>query len=121
MTILCGDCREILKKLDDTSVDLVYIDPPFFTQKTPSLTTQDHTTEYSFEDRWDSLDDYLSFMREVLCQCKRVLKTTGSIFLHCDKSASHHLRILLDQVFGAENFQSEIIWTYRRWSRCSTL
>ncbi len=55
-------------------------------------------------------------MREVLCQCKRVLKTTGSIFLHCDKSASHHLRILLDQVFGAENFQSEIIWTYRRWS-----
>lgn len=45
MTILCGDCREILKKLDDTSVDLVYIDPPFFTQKTHSLTAQDHTTE----------------------------------------------------------------------------
>lgn len=55
-------------------------------------------------------------MREVLLQCKRVLKDTGSIFVHCDRSASHHLRVLLDQIFGPEHFQSEIIWTYRRWS-----
>lgn len=116
MTVLCGDCRVILKTLNDTSVDLVYMDPPFFTQKTHSLVTRDNAVEYSFEDRWDSLDDYLSFMKEVLFQCRRVLKETGSIFLHCDKSASHYLRVLLDQIFGAEHFQSEIIWAYRRWS-----
>jgi site-specific DNA-methyltransferase (adenine-specific) len=97
-------------------MDLAYLDPPFFTQKIHSLVTRDNATEYAFEDRWTSLEDYLSFMREVLLQCKRVLKDTGSLFLHCDKSASHHLHVLLDQVFGAENFQSEIIWTYRRWS-----
>jgi site-specific DNA-methyltransferase (adenine-specific) len=116
MGVLCGDCKVILRSLNGASVDLAYLDPPFFTQKIHSLVTRDNTAEYSFEDRWTSLEDYLAFMREVLLQCKKVLKDTGSIFLHCDKSASHHLRVLLDQVFGAENFQSEIIWAYRRWS-----
>lgn len=116
MSVLHGDCKVVLGSLNDASVDLVYLDPPFFTQKIHSLVTRDNTTEYSFEDRWTSLEDYLSFMREVLLQCKRVLRDTGSIFLHCDKSASQHLRLLLDQVFRAENFQSEIIWAYRRWS-----
>jgi len=116
MTLLCGDCRVLLRTLDDASVDLVYLDPPFFTQKTHSLVTRDDLAEYSFEDRWNSLEEYLSFMQEVLLQCRRVLKDTGSVFLHCDKSASHHLRILLDRVFGATNFRSEIVWAYRRWS-----
>ena len=49
-------------------------------------------------------------------QCYRVLKKTGSIFLHCDRSASHYLRVALDEVFGAGNFRSEIVWVYRRWS-----
>jgi len=88
MSVLCGDCRVILGSLNDASVDLVYMDPPFFTQKTHSLITRDNTTEYSFEDRWTSLEDYLSFMKEVLFQCKRALKETGIIFLHCDKAAS---------------------------------
>ncbi|MBM4458511.1 MAG: site-specific DNA-methyltransferase [Chloroflexi bacterium] len=116
MGVLQGDCREVLKSLGAASVDLAYLDPPFFTQKTHSLSTRDNSAEYSFEDRWASLDDYLAFMREVLQACHRVLKETGSIFLHCDRSAAHHLRLLLDQVFGADNFQSEIIWAYRRWS-----
>ena len=51
-----------------------------------------------------------------MIECSRVLKKTGSIFLHCDRSASHHLRIALDNVLGANNFQSEIIWAYKRWS-----
>lgn len=55
-------------------------------------------------------------MRERLKECHRVLKKTGSLFLHCDTSASHYLRVLLDEVFGYSNFRSEIIWTYRRWS-----
>jgi site-specific DNA-methyltransferase (adenine-specific) len=99
MGVLCGDCREILKTLGDASVDLTYLDPPFFTQKTHALITRDNSAEYSFEDRWASLDDYLAFMAEALQACRRVLKETGSIFLHCDRSAAHHLRLLLDQVF----------------------
>ncbi|MBL8089973.1 MAG: hypothetical protein KF758_01650 [Anaerolineales bacterium] len=116
MKVLQGNCQEILKTLSHESVDLVYLDPPFFTQKTHSLLTRDNSTEFSFEDKWSSLQEYLVFIESVLIQCQRILKETGSIFLHCDKSASHHLRILLDKVFGEENFQSEIIWSYKRWS-----
>jgi site-specific DNA-methyltransferase (adenine-specific) len=116
MTVLQGNCQEILGTLSQESVDLVYLDPPFFTQKTHSLSTRDNSIEFSFEDKWSSLKEYLAFMESVLSQCQRVLKSTGSIFLHCDKSASHHLRVLLDKVFGEENFQSEIIWSYKRWS-----
>jgi site-specific DNA-methyltransferase (adenine-specific) len=116
MTVLQGNCQEILGTLSEESVDLVYLDPPFFTQKTHSLSTRDNSTEFSFEDKWSSLQEYLAFMEGVLSQCQRVLKTTGSIFLHCDKSASHHLRVLLDKIFGEDNFQSEIVWAYKRWS-----
>lgn len=116
MSILHGDCLVNLPQIDVASIQLVYLDPPFFTQKSHSLRTRDSTTEYSFADRWDSLAEYLSFMREVLTQCRRLLKNDGSLFLHCDKSASHHLRVLLDEVFGNDNFQSEIIWAYKRWS-----
>jgi len=116
MTVLHGNCQELIGTLSAESVDLVYLDPPFFTQKTHSLAARDNSTEFSFEDKWSSLQEYLAFMQDVLTQCRRALKDTGSIFLHCDKSASHHLRILLDKVFGEENFQSEIIWFYKRWS-----
>ena len=116
MTVLHGDCRELMKLLQPASIDLVYLDPPFFTQRTHSLTTRDNKTEFIFEDHWASLAEYLAFMRDVLLECKAILKDTGSVFLHCDRSASHHLRVLLDEVFGADNFQSEIIWAYKRWS-----
>ena len=116
MTIWHGDCLAHLPAIGDASIQLIYLDPPFFTQKEHTLRTRDNSTEYRFEDRWASLDEYLSFMREVLKQCKRILKNTGSVFLHCDKSASHRLRILLDEIFGSDNFQSEIIWSYKRWS-----
>ncbi|MBI3177408.1 MAG: site-specific DNA-methyltransferase, partial [Chloroflexi bacterium] len=116
MTILRGDCLVHLPQLGDASIQLVYLDPPFFTQKEHTLRTRDNSNEYSFGDRWASLDDYISFMREALTHCKRILKSSGSVFLHCDKSASHHLRVLLDEVFGSENFQSDIIWAYKRWS-----
>jgi site-specific DNA-methyltransferase (adenine-specific) len=116
MTILCGDCRDLIKTLKHASIDLVYLDPPFFTQKTHSLMTRDNTEKFAFEDRWLSLNEYITFMQDVLTECRNVLKESGSVFLHCDRSASHHLRILLDNIFGAENFQSEIIWSYKRWS-----
>lgn len=114
--ILQGDCKSELKKIDNESVDLIYLDPPFFTQKKQSLKTRDNSKEYAFDDTWESMADYKGYIQDRLAECKRVLKKTGSIFLHCDRSASHYLRIALDEVFGAENFQSEIVWSYKRWS-----
>lgn len=113
--LIHGDCKTELKKIEQSSIDLIYLDPPFFTQKTQILKNKDNK-EYSFQDSWDNIVTYKNYIQERLEECKKVLKNTGSIFLHCDRSASHYLRIALDEVFGVENFQSEIIWSYRRWS-----
>ena len=115
-TVHTGDCLPLLTMLCDGSVDLVYLDPPFFTQITHTLKTRDNRREYTFSDTWESITVYKNFLKERIAACRSVLKDTGSIFVHCDSSASHHIRLILDDVFGAENFQSEIIWTYRRWS-----
>ena len=114
--ILQGDCLKELKKIDDKSVDLVYLDPPFFTQKKHSLKSRDNSKEYSFEDTWENIESYKNYIQERLVECKRVLKDTGSVFLQCDRTASHYLRVTLDEVFGMPNFQSEIVWSYKRWS-----
>jgi len=111
-----GDCKTELKKIESNSIDLIYLDPPFFTQKKQSQKTRDGSKEYTFNDNWVSIEAYKNYIEERLIECSRVLKKTGSIFLHCDRGASHHLRIALDNVFGTNNFQSEIIWTYKRWS-----
>ena len=111
-----GDCCEVLKDCNSESVDLVYLDPPFFTQREHSLKTRDNSIEYKFDDKWDSINNYIKLIKSVVSECKRILKPTGSIFLHCDKIASHYIRVALDEVFGMNNFQSEIIWNYKRWS-----
>ena len=111
-----GDCKTELRKIESNSIDLIYLDPPFFTQKKQSQKTRDNSREYTFDDSWESIESYKNYIEERLFECKRVMKKTGSIFLHCDRSASHYLRIALDNVFGVNNFQSEIIWTYKRWS-----
>lgn len=116
MKIEEGNCLEKLTQIESGVVDLIYLDPPFFTQKTHSLKNRENTKEYSFEDKWESITEYVEFISDVLKECKRVLKNTGSIFLHCDKIASHYLRVALDNIFGFKNFQSEIIWAYKRWS-----
>lgn len=72
--------------------------------------------EYSFADSWENMNEYIEYIKVRLQECKRVLKKTGSIFVHCDRNASHYLKIVLDEIFGVANFQSEIIWTYKRWS-----
>lgn len=111
-----GNCIEKLSELKSNSVDLVYFDPPFFTQKKHSLVNRDESKKYEFSDNWDSLEDYLSLINSCLVECKRILKNSGSVFLHCDKIASHYIRIELDKIFGMKNFRSEIIWSYKRWS-----
>lgn len=113
--LIHGDCKIELQKIKGNSIDLIYLDPPFFSQKTQSLKNKENK-EYSFEDSWDNIIIYKDYIQERLEECKKVLKNTGSIFLHCDRSASHYLRLALDNVFGADNFQSEIIWSYKRWS-----
>ncbi|HOU16241.1 MAG TPA: DNA methyltransferase [Anaerolineae bacterium] len=111
-----GDCLEILRRYDDESVDLIYLDPPFFTQKTHTLSTRDRTREFSFEDLWSSHAEYAGFIHARLEQMWRVLAATGSLFFHCDRNAAHIIRTLLDDVFGPDMFRAEIIWHYRRWS-----
>ena len=114
--IYLGNCIERLTEIDSNSVDLVYFDPPFFTQKKHSLVTRDDSKKYEFSDSWNSLDDYLELIESCLKECNRILKDTGSVFLHCDKIGSHYIRVSLDKVFGMKNFRSEIIWCYKRWS-----
>ena len=110
------DCLEGMKNLPDGSVDLIYLDPPFFTQRKHIQKTRDNSKEYSFEDVWTDMDEYVRYLEIRVTECAKLLKKTGSIFFHCDKKASHHLRLMLDRVFGENNFRSEIIWTYKRWS-----
>ena len=98
--IICGNTIKKLQKIPDNKIDLVYLDPPFFTERNFE----------SFDDKWDSLDQYLNFMIDVLSQCHRVLKKTGSLYLHCDMHASHYLKIELDKIFGRKKFQNEVVW-----------
>ena len=114
-----GDCLEIMKGLKDNSIDMIYLDPPFFTNKRHSLSSKDRKSHYSFNDIWDSHKTYAEFILVRLIEAKRILKDTGSIFIHCDKCANHILRFVGEEVFGEENFLSEIIWSYKRWSNSS--
>ncbi len=59
---------------------------------------------------------YLSYMANRLRECRRVLKDTGSVYLHCDPTMSHYLKLIMDGLFGSRNFQNEIVWHYRKWS-----
>jgi len=111
-----GDCLEVMRTLEANSINLVYLDPPFFTQKTHRLFTRDRQREFSFEDVWSSHTEYAHFLFDRLREIERILHPTGAVFFHCDRNASHIVRLLLDEVFGADKFRSEIIWHYKRWS-----
>ncbi|MFG6378008.1 MAG: site-specific DNA-methyltransferase [Lachnospiraceae bacterium] len=105
-----------MKKMDNNKIDLIYLDPPFYTQDIQKLVSRESEEEYSFSDKWNCMKDYLNYMKIRLYECKRILKDTGNMFVHCDRNASHYLKVLLDEIFGIENFQSEIVWCYKRWS-----
>jgi DNA modification methylase len=104
--ILLDDCLNVLRRCEDASIDLVYLDPPF-------NTGQRQQADFGhYEDRWPDIDSYLRFMIDRLRQMHRVLRPTGSILLHCDWRACHHLRLALDEVFGPEHFVNHLIWSY---------
>ncbi len=110
-----GDNIDILKNIKSNSIDMIYFDPPFFSQKNHKLKDK-NGTEYSFNDHWDSIEQYISFIRERVSICSNILKSSGVIYFHCDKNASHYIKVMLDDVFGYNNFINEIIWSYKRWS-----
>jgi len=114
--IKLGDCLEQMRSIEQSSIDLIYLDPPFFTERKHTLKNRDRTKEFSFDDSWGSDKGYASFLKERIELMHGLLKDSGSIFVHCDKSGEHIVRAILDQVFGERNFQSEIIWSYKRWS-----
>jgi site-specific DNA-methyltransferase (adenine-specific) len=127
--VYCADNLEVLPRIADASVDLVYIDPPFntgkaqrrLTLKTRRATDGDRvgfggrryqTEQLASVAYGDSFDDYLAFLEPRVRHAHRVLKTTGSLYVHIDYREVHYCKLLLDEVFGRDNFLNEIIWAY---------
>jgi site-specific DNA-methyltransferase (adenine-specific) len=115
-SVFHGDCLTEMNRIGDECVDLVYLDPPFYSNKSQTSVSRNREKIFSFEDSWENSQYYLAYMADRLAPVHRILKATGSVFLHCDSSANYLLRGLLDNIFGAAQFRSEIIWSYRRWS-----
>ena len=124
--LILGDNLEILKSLSSESIDLIYLDPPFFSNKNYEIIWGDKGEIRSFEDRWaGGIDHYISWLKERVAEMHRLLKPTGSIYLHCDHHANAYIRVyILDKLFGNNNFRNEIVWYYggggtskKQWSR----
>jgi site-specific DNA-methyltransferase (adenine-specific) len=127
--ILLGDNLELLKSLPDRSCRLIYIDPPFNTQKVQkrdriSVTRDENGERGGFGGvRYsvvrsesptyvDSFDDFIGFIAPRLHEAYRVLTDDGSLFFHIDYREVHYAKVLLDQIFGRESFINELIWSY---------
>ena len=109
--LYCDDNLERLAALPDECVDLIYLDPPFFSNRVYEVIWGDEAEMRSFEDRWDGgIKHYVGWMEERVLQLHRILKSNGSLYLHCDPHASHYLKVLMDQIFGPPNFRNEIVW-----------
>jgi hypothetical protein len=108
--IWCGDNLEKLKTFPAGAVDLIYIDPPFNSNRNYEVFWGETKEKRAFEDRHESTKAYIDFMRPRCVELARVLKKTGSFYYHCDWHASHYVKVMLDQVFGENNFENEIVW-----------
>jgi hypothetical protein len=108
--IYCGDCLDQLRKLPEASIDLIYIDPPFNSNRNYEVFWGETKEKRSFEDRHASTQAYIDFMRPRCVELARVLKPTGSMYFQCDWHASHYIKVMLDQIIGENNFLNEIIW-----------
>ncbi len=112
--LILGDCLEVMKELPDECVDLIYLDPPFFSNRNYEVIWGDAGEVRSFKDRWSGgIDHYIGWLKERVEGMYRLLKPTGSIYLHCDWHANAHIKVdILEKIFGRNNFKNEIIWRY---------
>lgn len=114
--LYCGDNIEVLKRIPAESVDLIYIDPPFFSNKHYEIIWGNGAELRSFEDHWKGgIDHYVNWMSERLELLHKILKPSGSIYVHLDWHAVHYIKIEMDKIFGSENFLNHIVWSYKRW------
>ena len=141
-TVFSNDNLLILRGLDTESVDLIYLDPPFNSNRNYAAPIGSEAAGAAFKDTWTLSDvdtawhgeiadrepalyqaihaaelthgkgmkSYLIMMAVRLLEMKRCLKSTGSIYLHCDPTASHYLKVMMDSIFGKNNFRSEVTW-----------
>ena len=101
--VYCGDNLEQLAKLPDACVDLIYIDPPFNSNRNYEVFWGETKEKRAFEDRHENTKAYIDYMRPRCVQLARVLKKTGSFYNHCDWHASHYVKVMLDQIFKLKN------------------
>ena len=146
-TLFIADNLDIMRGMDDETVDLIYLDPPFNTKKNFKAPIGSPAEGAEFKDIWTdedikfewhgeiaeqneelyqiirasesvydrSMRIYLTAMAVRLFEMRRILKSTGSIYLHCDPTVSHYLKLVMDSLFGKANFRNEIAWCYKRW------
>ena len=137
-----GDNLDVMRGMNSECVDLIYLDPPFNSNRNYSAPIGSQAAGAAFKDTWSlsdldlawmgliadkepalykvlgsareasgaSMQSYLCMMAVRLMEMRRLLKPTGSIYLHCDPTASHYLKVLMDSIFGSANFRTEIIW-----------
>lgn len=101
---------------------LIYLDPPFFTGREHNHVERSRGDDGivrklvpAFDDRWESLQQYLGELAQRLCLARELLDPAGCLVLHVDPKTSHYAKVLCDEIFGIEAFASEIVWRYRRW------
>lgn len=119
--LIWGENKEIMNSLlkdFENKINLIYIDPPFATGGNFNLKIQigengNCLDDIAYKDKWkEGLDSYLTFLYERLVKMKRLLADNGSIYVHLDWHISHYVKVILDEIFGIENFRNEIIWAY---------
>jgi hypothetical protein len=109
--LYCDDALDRLRDFPTECIDLIYLDPPFFSNRQYEVIWGEEAEMRSFEDKWDGgMPVYIDFLRQRVEQMYRVLKPTGSFYFHCDWHASHHIKVMLDEFFGLAQFRNEIIW-----------
>ena len=106
-----GDNLHVMRMLPSESIDLIYLDPPFFSGRNYNVIFGDMNEVRSFSDIWEGgMPGYLIWLNARILEMKRLLKETGTIFVHCDTHASHYIKNEMDKMFGYDNFRNEIIW-----------
>ena len=110
-TLYAGDCKEVLSRFPENCIDLIYLDPPFFSNRRYEVIWGDGYELRAFEDRWKGgINNYVEWLIERIQGCYRVLKKTGSFYVHLDHHASHYMKVELDRLFGEAQFINEIVW-----------